>query len=35
MNIIKDFLGFFGVLAFIYVFVAGLTIIYESMAMVG
>ena len=35
MNIIKEVLGFMGVLAFIYVFVAGLTIIYESMAMVG
>lgn len=35
MNIIKEVLGFFGVLSFIYVFVVGLTIIYESMAMVG
>ena len=32
MNIIKEVLGFFGVLAFIYVFVTTLTIIYEIMA---
>jgi len=32
MSIIKEVLGFFGVLAFIYVFVAGLTIIYESLS---
>ena len=32
MNIIKEFLGFMGVMAFIYVFVVGLTIIYESLA---
>ena len=31
MSIIKEFLGFIGVMAFIYVFVVGLTIIYETL----
>jgi hypothetical protein len=35
MNIIKEFLGFIGVMVFIYVFVVGLTIIYESLVMVN
>ena len=35
MNIIKEFLGFMGVLTFIWVFVTTLTIIYEIMAGVG
>jgi hypothetical protein len=35
MNIIKEFLGFISVMVFIYVFVAGLTVIYESLAMVN
>ena len=35
MNIIKEFLGFMGVMSFLYVFVVGLTIIYESLVMVN